>query len=90
MRRIASEHKGAEMANIESDGRGYGVAMVMQSLLHDLEKKGVLSGAARTSMLDSVCEEISRMGKEGVMSPDVAADAARTVGLMYTRPVSGQ
>jgi len=76
------------MANIEDEGRGYGVAIALQHLMHLLVRKGVISQAELLAVHDGAQAEISRLGLDHVMSRDAAGNAARTVGLLVTPPAS--
>jgi hypothetical protein len=72
------------------DGRAYGVAMAVQSLLQLLEKKGVVLPSEQSGMLEAICEEIGEMQKLGARSPNAATEASRVVGLIYAPPNDGR
>ena len=65
------------------DGRTNAVAVVLQHLLCALERKGVMTKAVITTMLDEVVDEVVDLTTRGTFSAEASAEARRTVGLLY-------
>jgi hypothetical protein len=65
------------------DGRAYGIALAVKHVLALIERKGVVTTNETTSALDAALEELGTL--KGAITPEAAADAGNTVGLLYSR-----
>ena len=64
-------------------GRAYAVAVAFQHLLRALERRGVMTKAETTQMLDQVGDELVDLTNKGVLSAEASAEARRTIGVLY-------
>jgi len=67
------------------EGRAYSVAVALEYLLRVLERKGVMTQADTTNMLDTVIAELRDLKNRDVLSPMASAEASTTIGGMYRK-----